>query len=130
MKDTPALTELQVAILDILWERTEATTQEVHEALRRERGLALTTVATLLTRLEKKGVLAHRKNGRQHVYRATVSRDHVRQSKVRELTDSLFGGDTAALMSHLVDPSTVSADDLDRMRSLIREAEARVNGGE
>jgi BlaI family penicillinase repressor len=124
VSDTPTLTELQLAILAILWERGEGTTQEVHEALKDERGLALTTVATLLTRLEKKGVLAHRKDGRQHVYRATVTRRDVRRSKVRELTETLFDGDAAALVSHLVDPRTVSAEDLDRIRTLIRDAEA------
>ena len=130
MNDTPALTELQLAILDILWDRSEATTQDVHAALAADRGLALTTVATLLTRLERKGVLVHRKDGRQHVYRATVSRDDVRQSKVRELTETLFDGDPTALMSHLVDPETVSPDDLTRIRALIRAAESRLSGGD
>jgi len=115
-----------LAILGILWERGEATTLDVHEALQVERGLAVTTVATLLTRLEKKGVLSHRKDGRQHIYRPTVSRRDVRRSKVRELTETLFDGDAAALVSHLVDPETVSSGDLDRIRSLIRDAEAHL----
>jgi predicted transcriptional regulator len=124
--ETKTLTELQLAILDILWERGEATVGQVHEALGRDRALALTTVATLLTRLEKKDILAHRKDGRQHVYRPTVSRHDVRRSKVRELTETLFNGDAAALVSHLVDPGTVTVDDLSRMRALIREAEDRL----
>jgi predicted transcriptional regulator len=121
--ETSTLTELQLAILAILWERGEATTQDVHQALLDDRGLALTTVATLLTRLERKGVLEHRKQGRQHVYRTTVSRGDVRRSKVRELTETLFDGDAAALVSHLVDPATVSPADLDRIRDLIGQAE-------
>jgi len=120
------LTELQVAILGILWERGEATTQEVHDELNVDRELALTTVATLLTRLEKKGVLAHRKEGRQHVYRATVSQGDVRRSKIRELTETLFDGDRAALVNHLVGSDAVTADDLSRIRSLIRDSEQRL----
>ena len=88
-----------------------------------DRGLALTTVATLLGRLEKKGVLAHRRNGRQHVYRATVSRRDVRRAKVRELTETLFDGDAAALVSHLVKTEAVSPADLRRIRALISEAD-------
>lgn len=130
MAETKTLTELQLAILAILWERGEATTGQVHEALGPERALALTTVATLLTRLEKKGVVTHRKDGRQHVYRPTVSRHEVRSSKVRELTKTLFDGDAAALVSHLVDPGTVTEDDLSRIRTLIREAEARLDEAE
>ena len=132
MTETRTLTELQVSILGILWDRGEATTHEVHEELNTERELALTTVATLLTRLEKKGVLAHRKEGRQHVYRATVSRSDVRRSKIRELTETLFDGDHAALVSHLVGSDTVTPDDLSRIRSLIRHTEGQRsdNGGE
>ena len=62
----------------------------------------VSTVATLLSRLEKKGVVTHRKEGRQFVYRATVSRGDVRSSMVRGLTRTLFGGDPAALVQHLV----------------------------
>jgi predicted transcriptional regulator len=124
LSHTPALTELQLSILGILWDRGEATTQEVHEAVGVDRGLALTTVATLLARLEKKGVLAHRRNGRQHVYRATISRRDVRRSKVRELTETLFDGDAAALVSHLVNTEAVSPADLRRIRAIISEADA------
>ncbi len=124
------LTELQIGILGILWERGEATTQDVHEELNRDRGLALTTVATLLSRLERKGVVEHRREGRQFVYRATVSRADVRHSKVRELTEVLFGGNTAALISHLVSVSDVEPGDLSRVRAMIEEAEAGSSVGE
>ncbi len=130
MAETKTLTELQLAILGILWDRGEATTVEVHERLAGDRALALTTVATLLTRLEKKGVLRHRKEGRQHVYQPTVTRDDVRSSKLRELTETLFNGDAAALVSHLVDPATVSVTDLSRIRALIRDAEAHLEDSE
>ena len=124
MQDTVALTGLQLTLLQILWDRGEATTQEVHEALQEERPLALTTVATLLSRLERRQVLTHRREGRQYVFRPTVSRSEVTRSKVRELTESLFDGDPAALVSHLVRADEVDADDLARIRTLIEKAEA------
>lgn len=123
MPDLVGLTQLQIAILRVLWERREATTQEVCEALSQERPLAPTTVATLLSRLERKGVLEHRKRGRQYVYRATVPRSEVRGSKVRALMSNLFDGDPAALMSHLVRTGDVDADELRRIRALVDEAE-------
>ena len=129
MPDTIGLTTLQLSILQIIWDRGEATTQEVWEELLNERTLALTTVATLLTRLERKKVLVHRREGRQHVYRATVTRAEVRRSKVRDLTESLFDGDIAALMSHLVRTDEVDPDELARIRNLLDEAEARAGAG-
>ena len=124
MSEPTPLTELQIDLLDVLWERGEASTADVCEALRPTRGLALSTIATLLSRLEKKGVVVHRKEGRQYVYRATVSRKAVRRSMVRDLTRSLFGGDPAALVQHLVAAHEVDEGELDRIRALLDEAEA------
>ena len=127
--DTVGLTGLQLSILDVLWDCGEATTQEVWEHLNRERSLALTTVATLLSRLERKSVLVHRREGRQYVYRALVTRSEVRRSKVRDLTETLFGGDATALLSHLVRADEVEADELGRIRELIDAAVSRNGGG-
>lgn len=127
MHDAVGLTGLQLSILDVLWDREEATTQDVWEHLNRDRTLALTTVATLLSRLERKSVLTHRRDGRQYVYRATVTRSEVRRSKVRELTATLFGGDATALLSHLVRADEVEADELELIRELI-DAEVNRDG--
>ena len=117
--DGSTLTELQLDILRVLWKQGEATTQDVHDALASTRGLAPTTVSTLLSRLEKKGVLAYRRQGRQHVYRALVDEVEVRRSKVRGLTETLFGGDPAALVSHLVRSDDLDEAELARIRELL-----------
>lgn len=128
MSDVHALTGLQLSILDELWDRGEATTQQIHGALEGARGLALTTVATLLSRLERRGVVQHRKEGRQYVYRALVTRSDVRRSKVKELTEALFQGDATALVSHLVSAADTDAADLERIKAMIAEAEAGSDG--
>jgi predicted transcriptional regulator len=124
MPDTTQLTDLQLALLRVLWARDEATVAEMVEALRPERELAPTTVATLLSRLEKRGVVSHTSRARQYVYRACVSEEEVRDSMVNGLTDTLFGGDVAALMSHLLDARAIRPGDLDKVRDLIARAEA------
>jgi predicted transcriptional regulator len=128
VRDTVGLTGLQLALLEVLWSRDEASTQDVWEALTAERGLALTTVATLLSRLERKGIVVHRQVGRQYVYRAAVTRAEVRRSKVRDLTQTLFGGDAAALVSHLVRAEDVDDQELQRIRTLLEEAVAAESG--
>jgi len=128
--NTVGLTGLQLSILDVLWQRGEATTQEVGQHLNRERTLALTTVATLLSRLERKSVLIHRREGRQYVYRATVTQSEVRRSKVRDLTETLFGGDATALLSHLVRADDVELDELKRIRGMIDAAVSRTEHGD
>jgi predicted transcriptional regulator len=119
---TTSLTDLQFAIMRILWERAEATVLEVQTGLRPERDLAQTTIATLLSRLEKRGVVEHRLDGRQFVYRPLVTEQEVRRSMVSELTALLFDGSSAALMSHLLHSRDIDPGDLDRVKRMIEEA--------
>lgn len=121
-----SLTELQLAIMDVLWVNGEATVFDVHDELRRERRIAQSTVATLLSRLEDRGLVAHRTQERQYVYRAEVSRDQVRRSVVSEfseLTERLFSGDVAGLVSQLLSVRDASPEDLARAREIIEEKE-------
>ena len=120
------LGELQHAIMQVLWARDEATVAEVHEALFDERGLAPTTIATMLRKMEDKGVVAHLVEDRHFVYRATVSEDAVRSTMVSELLDRLFAGDPAALVSHLVADHDIDEAEVERLRALLNHAEARM----
>ena len=119
------LGELQHAIMRVLWQRDEATVAEVHEALREERGLAPTTIATMLRKMEDKGVVAHRVEGRHFIYRPVVSEDEVRSSMVGELLDRLFAGDPAALVSHLVEDHDLDDAEMRRLKGLLDDAEAK-----
>ncbi|MFT5052585.1 MAG: BlaI family penicillinase repressor [Chlamydiales bacterium] len=117
------LGELQLAIMQILWSADEATVAIVHRELQPERDLAHTTVATMLSKMEKKGVVAHRSEGRQFVYRATVSQAQVNRSMVSELTQRLFEGSPAALVSHLLTRSDIDPGELRRIREMIEASE-------
>ena len=127
---TTSLTDLQLAIMRVLWDRAEATVLDVQNRLRPERDLAQTTIATLLSRLEKRGVIKHRLEGRQFVYRPLVTEQDVRRSMVSELTTLLFDGSSAALMTHLLRSREMNPGDLDRVKRMIAEAEngSRRNG--
>jgi predicted transcriptional regulator len=119
------LGDLQHAIMRVLWEHDEATVAEVHEALYDERGLAPTTIATMLRKMEDKGVVDHRVEDRHFVYRPTVTEDEVRSSMVGELLDRLFAGDPAALVSHLVADRDIDEAEIERLRELLAKADTR-----
>ena len=120
MKRSHSLGELQLAIMRILWQQGEATVAEVHSSLLAERGLAPTTVATMLVKMEKKGVVAHRNEGRKFVYHPTITEEQVRRSMVDELTERVFAGNATALVAHLVTEQEIDANELDRLKQLIR----------
>src|SRR2546428_13712613 len=108
------LTELQLAILRVLWDRSEATVQEIWEALHAERGLAQTTVATMLSRLERRGVVTRRAPppSRQYHYRAAVTEQEGQHSMLGELTHRLFDRHLTALVQHPLPGADASPADL------------------
>ena len=129
MPKTHQLTELQLAIVRLLWERGEATVADIWEALHPERGLAQSTLATHLSRLERRGVVAHRTESRQFVYSALITESEARHSMVSELTARLFEGDVPALVSHLLTAQDVSPGDLKRIRAMLEDASVKRKAG-
>src|SRR5439155_15281837 len=115
------LTELQLAILRVIWDKGEATVQDIWEALHAERGLAQTTVATMLSRLERRGVVTRRAppHARQYHYRAAVTQEEVQPSMVGELTHRLYDGHVTALLQHLLSGPDVSPADPPNLREMI-----------
>ena len=113
----------QLAIMRVLWDRGEATVAEVQELLDLERSLAYSTVATVISRMEQKGLVTHRVEGRVFYYRPAVSEDGVGESMVGELVERVFGGSPSELVSHLLESDQVDSGELDRIKQLVRQHE-------
>jgi len=117
--------ELQLRILEILWERGESSVSEVHAVLVPERGLAPTTVATMLRKMETRGLVAHREEGRAFIYRAAVRSEDVARGAGEHFVERLFEGSLTDAVQHLLQTRDVSRDELDQLAKLIREAKRR-----
>jgi predicted transcriptional regulator len=115
------LGDLQLRIMQALWERGPASVAEVHEALGPGPGLAYTTVATMLRKMEGRGLVRHRSEGRRFIYRAAISPADVHQSMAGDLLERLFGGSLADLLHHLLTTREVSQEELCRLERLIAE---------
>ena len=120
---SPRLTAPQLALLKILWERSEATVAEMQRALHAERPLAASTVATLLSRLEKRGIVAYRIEGRQYVYRAVLNERDAREHALVDVTQGLFEGDIATMVSQLLSSHELRPGDLARVKALVEAKE-------
>lgn len=121
MPERHQLGDLQLAIMRVLWTRDEATVNDVHSDLA-GRELAPTTIATMLKKMEVKGIVDHRTEGRQFVYSATITESEVHRSMVSDLTERLFNGDAAALVSHLLTEGEIDPTELSEIQKRIRRA--------
>lgn len=120
MKHKHELGDLQLAIMRVLWEQGEAAASDVHKALLEERNLAVTTIKTTLCKLEARGVVAHRENGRQFIYRPAAKESDVREGMVVDLVKRMFSGDSKALVNHLVQAGEIDAKELDELKDLVK----------
>lgn len=109
--------------MQVLWDRGEATVAQVQDSLDLERPLAYSTVATVISRMQQKGLITHRAEGRVFHYQPTVSEDGVGSSMVGELVERIFGGSPSELVSHLLESDQVDAGELKRIKELVRQHE-------
>ena len=119
------LGDLQLRILQVLWERREASVADVHAELKPERGLAYTTISTMLRKMEVRGLVAHREEGRTFFYRALVAAEEVSRSVGTHLVERLFEGSLPDAVSHLLTSRAVSRAELDQLEELIKQAKRR-----
>ena len=119
---TPAqLGELESDVMSVVWEKREATVQDVKDALAPTRPLAYTTVMTVMSRLAEKGLLNRYKEGRAYVYTPADSQEKVAGSLLRSLVRRLYDGAAAAAIAHLLEAEAeLDEAELDRLENLIR----------
>ncbi|KAA5537968.1 BlaI/MecI/CopY family transcriptional regulator [Roseiconus nitratireducens] len=115
----------QLAVMRVLWELGEATVAEVQDCLDIDPPLAYSTVATVLSRMERKGLIGHHAVDRQYVYHPLVSKDAAGQSIIGDLVDRVFGGSPAELVNHLLDSDQVDKRELERIKRLVNEHAAK-----
>ncbi|TDI62121.1 MAG: BlaI/MecI/CopY family transcriptional regulator [Alphaproteobacteria bacterium] len=113
------LSVTQLDLMRVLWREGEADTKTVCNALKKT--LAYTTVATLLKRLEKRGVIKSTQRDRKLFYKPLISEEEVLTSMVSSLIGTLFKGDSSALVSHLVREEEINKDDLEKITDLIKK---------
>jgi predicted transcriptional regulator len=128
MVDYRDLTDLHLALLGVLWDRREATIAEIHESLRSRNKVSRKTIATILSRLEKRGFVRHRTAGNEGIYTATVPRRTVVISRMAAVLGAVFEGPVKGPVPHLVERGEVRAGDVDRLRKLLRKAERDIRG--
>jgi BlaI family penicillinase repressor len=115
------LTEQELEIMKVVWERGASTVRDVYEDLRERKTTAYTTVMTMMNILETKGYLVKRPDGRAYVYEPAQAKTQVISSMVQDFLDRVFNGAAQPLLLNLVHDRKVSKDDLEEISRLIEE---------
>jgi predicted transcriptional regulator len=122
-KKSPQLTEGELRLMNVLWEKGSATVGEVVEALKQDPPLAYSTVLTTLRILEKKGYLRHNKEGRAFIYEPLVDRQQASRGAIHHLLSRFFDNSPELLVANLLRDERMNRRELNRLKKLIAEHE-------
>jgi len=115
------LTNQELEIMKIIWNRSSSTVREVYEELLKRRKIAYTTVMTMMGTLEHKGRLRKSEQGRAYVYMPVESQTKVVGSMVQEFVKRVFNGSATPLLVHLVENMEGDGEQIEEIRSLLKE---------
>ena len=118
------LTQRELDIMSVLWERGEATVTEVRDEV--DPNLAYTSISSMIRTLEMKGYVSHRRGERKtHVYFPVIGPEKAGESALGRVLDKIYGGSPIKLLAHLVDQHRLSEKELARMRELLKRSKKR-----
>lgn len=125
------VSKAELEVLKVLWSNGPGTVREIDQVLSRQGSRrAYTTVLTLLQRLQAKGYINSEKTGAAYKFYATVSRERLVRTRLRELADQLTGGTATPLVQALVEESRFSPEEIEHFRRLLDDLESQSRGGD
>lgn len=114
------ISDAEHAVMEVLWDESPLTAQDVVERVDPGRGWSAATVKTLLGRLLTKAAIAHQEDGRRYLYRPLVRRDDYVTRESRRLMDRLFGGKLTPLVAHLAERDELTPEDVADIEALLK----------
>ena len=113
------LTEAELRLMNVIWEKGPSTVQQVLEALSKKPPLAYNSVLTTIRILEKKGYVEHAKDGRAHVYVALIGRQEASRSEIKHLVQRFFGSSHEALVLNILEERQIDQEEVLRLQQLL-----------
>lgn len=118
-RQSVTLTEAELRLMNVLWQRGSGTVQQVLDDLPPQLALAYNSVLTTVRVLEKKGYVAHKKDGRAHVYVPVIQRTDATRSEISNLVSRFFKNSHDQLVFNILEERGVDAKELDRLRKML-----------
>ncbi len=114
------LTQRELDIMSVLWERGEATATEVRDRV--DPDLAYTSISSMIRMLELKGYVSHRRGeGKTHVYFPVIDAEKAGASALGRVLNKIYGGSPIKLLAHLMEQKKLSEKEIARMRELLKK---------
>ncbi len=125
-KKSPTLTEAELRLMEVLWQKGSATVHHILEALPPKPLLAYNSVLTTIRILEKKGYVQHIKEGRAHLYMPLVGKQEATRFEIRNLVGRFFKNSHELLLLNILEDKSINADELERISQVLQEGREKL----
>jgi predicted transcriptional regulator len=122
-RQSATLTEAELRIMEVLWQRKSGTVQQVLDDLPQKPALAYNSVLTIIRILEKKGYVEHAKDGRAHIYAPVVDREDARRSEVRHLVSRFFRNSQEQLALNILEERGLDREEIERLKLMLERSD-------
>ncbi len=129
MAKRPSLPKSELEIAKLVWKLGDATVRDVVAALPADRDLDFWTVQTYLRRLEAKGYLSKRREGRTNVYSASVRPQNVIRDAVNDFVERMFDGEAVPVFQHLIQDRNLTDDEIEQLQATLDQLKSRKRRG-
>lgn len=119
MGDLPQISDAEFEVMDVIWKYAPISTNEITDRLTRTKDWCPKTIYTMLSRLEKKGVIVHEKESRVFVYTSCVRKEQYIEAESRTLADRFFDGAMNRMVVSFLDQKELSSEDLDELQRIL-----------
>lgn len=123
MQNIPQITDAELEVMKIIWDRHPVSTNEIVAALEGKTNWNNRTIHTLISRLEKKGAISHTKDGRIFIYSPSVNREEYLSCASRSFINRFYNGAVSKMIMNFVENDMLTDDDIQELRDILQKRE-------
>lgn len=112
-------TESELEILQILWQKGQATVREVHEILEKNKDAGYTTTLKLMQIMHEKGLVGRDTSSKTHIYKALINQEKTQQQLVNKMIDNVFNGSAARLVMQALGNNSASEEEINEIKKYL-----------
>lgn len=123
MKSLPQISEAEFEIMKVIWDNSPINTKEIVDIVTKSSNWSMRTIHTLIARLEKKGAIKHKKDGRMYIFLPVVKKEDYIKSESKSFLDKFYNGAVNKMVMNFIENDMFSLEDIQELKNILNEKE-------
>lgn len=121
MNKLPQISEAEFEVMEVIWEKEPVSTNEIVDAVIKNHNWNMRTIHTLISRLDKKGAISHKKDGRTYIYSSIVEKKDYVKSKSKSFIEKFYDGAANKMVLNFIENNMLSQEDIQELKNILNK---------